>query len=49
MRVKDRLVGVIEIINKRGGKKFTEEDLQWLEIFSTQAALAVQNARLTRR
>ena len=45
MLVKDKLVGVIEILNKRGGKKFTEEDLQWLEIFSTQAAIAVQNAR----
>jgi Nif-specific regulatory protein len=45
MRVKERMVGVIEILNKRGGKKFTEEDLQWLEIFSTQAAIAVQNAR----
>lgn len=45
MLVKDRLVGVIEILNKRGGKKFTEEDLQWLEMFSTQAAIAVQNAR----
>ncbi len=45
MRVKDRLVGVIEILNKKGGKRFTEEDLQWLEIFSTQAAIAVQNAQ----
>ena len=45
MLVKDKLVGVIEILNKRGGKKFTEEDLQWLEMFSTQAAIAVQNAR----
>ncbi len=45
MLVKDKLVGVIEILNKKGGKKFTEEDLQWLEIFSTQAAIAVQNAR----
>jgi Nif-specific regulatory protein len=45
MRVKDRCVGVIEILNKTGGRKFTEEDLQWLEIFSTQAAIAVQNAR----
>ena len=45
MRVKEKCVGVIEILNKRGGKKFTEEDLQWLEIFSTQAAIAVQNAR----
>jgi len=45
MRVRDTLVGVIEIINKRGGKKFGEEDLQWLEAFSTQAALAIQNAQ----
>ncbi len=45
MRVRDRMVGVIEILNKRGGKRFTEEDLQWLEIFATQAAIAVQNAR----
>jgi len=45
MRVKDHCVGVIEIINKAGGGDFTEEDLQWLEIFATQAAIAVQNAR----
>jgi transcriptional regulator with GAF, ATPase, and Fis domain len=49
MRVKDRCVGVIEILNKKGGKRFTEEDLQWLEIFSTQAAIAVQNARSFQR
>ncbi len=45
MRVKDRCVGVIEIINKVDGGKFNEEDLQWLEVFATQAAIAVQNAR----
>jgi Nif-specific regulatory protein len=28
-----------------GGGSFTDEDLQWLEIFATQAAIAVQNAR----
>ena len=49
MRVKDRCVGVIEILNKKDGKKFTEEDLQWLEIFSTQAAIAIQNARSFKR
>ncbi|MBE3065219.1 MAG: GAF domain-containing protein, partial [Spirochaetes bacterium] len=49
MRVKDRCVGVLEILNKRDGKNFTEEDLQWLEIFSTQAALAIQNARSFKR
>ena len=45
MRLKDRRVGVIEIINKRDGASFTDEDLQWLEIFATQAAIAIQNAR----
>ncbi len=49
MRVKDKCVGVIEILNKKDGKKFTDEDLQWLEIFSTQAALAIQNARSFKR
>lgn len=45
MRVKDKCVGVIEIINKIDGGNFSEEDLQWLEIFATQAAIAIQNAR----
>jgi Nif-specific regulatory protein len=45
MRLKGRCVGVIEIINKRGGQKFTEADLQWLEVFATQAAIAIQNAK----
>jgi Nif-specific regulatory protein len=45
MRVKEKCVGVIEIINKREGRHFSEEDLQWLEIFATQAAIAIQNAR----
>ncbi len=45
MRVKERCVGVIEIINKRDGGIFSDNDLQWLEIFATQAAIAIQNAR----
>jgi Nif-specific regulatory protein len=45
MRVKEKCVGVIEILNKRGGRSFSEEDLQWLEIFATQAAIAIENAR----
>jgi Nif-specific regulatory protein len=49
MRVKERCVGVIEIINKSKGGGFTEEDLQWLEIFATQAAIAIQNARSFQR
>jgi Nif-specific regulatory protein len=49
MRVKEKCVGVIEILNKRGGKSFSEEDLQWLEIFATQAAIAIENARSFQR
>ena len=45
MRVKDHCVGVIEVINKESGRSFTDEDLEWLEIFSTQAGLAFQNAQ----
>ncbi|MCL2232439.1 MAG: sigma 54-interacting transcriptional regulator [Treponema sp.] len=45
MRVKDECVGVIEVINKKDGKQFSEEDLQWLEIFATQAGIAVVNAQ----
>ncbi len=45
MQVKEKCIGVIEIINKKNGQKFDEEDLQWLEIFATQAGIAIQNAR----
>ncbi|MDR2536549.1 MAG: sigma 54-interacting transcriptional regulator [Treponema sp.] len=45
MRVKDECIGVIELINKKHGPYFEQEDLEWLEIFANQAALAVVNAR----
>ncbi len=45
LRLKDECVGVIEVINKENGSKFTEEDLEWLEIFTNQASLAYQNAQ----
>jgi Nif-specific regulatory protein len=49
MRLKDRCIGVIEILNKQDGQDFDDEDLQWLEIFATQAAIAIQNARAYQR
>jgi Nif-specific regulatory protein len=45
MRLRDTCIGVIEIINKQNHEVFTDEDLQWLEVFATQAAIAIQNAR----
>lgn len=49
MRGKDRCIGVIEILNKRDGRNFDDDDLQWLEIFANQAAIVVQNARTFQR
>lgn len=46
MRIKDACIGVIELINKKNARHFTENDLQWLEIFANQAALAISNARV---
>lgn len=45
MRVKDECIGVIEVLNKADGRDFTQDDLEWLEIFTNQAALAIVNAR----
>ena len=45
MRVKDRCIGVIEIINKTNQRSFDNDDLQWLEILANQGAIAIQNAK----
>lgn len=42
----DRVLGVVEVINKRDGQPFTEEDKSLLATFATQAAVAIENARL---
>lgn len=46
MEVKDRVIGVIEIINKKDGLPFTEDDQNLLAAFAGQAAVAIENARL---
>jgi Nif-specific regulatory protein len=45
MRVKDECIGVIEVINKKDDQVFVQEDLEWLEIFSNQAAIALVHAK----
>lgn len=49
MRVRDECIGVIEILNKGTDKGFVLEDLELLEIFANQAAIAYQNARFLQR
>jgi Nif-specific regulatory protein len=45
LRTKDRIIGVLEAINKIQGV-FTTEDVRLLEAFANQLALALENARL---
>lgn len=48
MSVKDRRVGAIELLNKRGGDGlFSHEDQSALQVLASSAALALINARLT--
>jgi Nif-specific regulatory protein len=49
MRVREESVGVIEIINKKSKKYFNQDDLDWLEVFAVQAAIAIENARYFER
>jgi signal transduction histidine kinase len=48
MRMRDRVVGVMQVLNKQGGEPFTEQDLRLLTTLASQAAIAVENARLVR-
>ncbi len=46
MEVKDRVIGVIEIMNKKDALPFVLEDQNLLSAFAGQAAVAIENARL---
>ncbi len=44
--VKDRVIGVIEVINRKDGLPFVEDDKTLLSAFAGQAAVGIENARL---
>lgn len=46
MHVQNRPIGVLEAINKRGDRPWTDDDRDVLAALADQAAIAVQNARL---
>lgn len=46
LKTKSKMIGVLEVINKEDDTPFTEEDALLLTIFATQAAMAIENARL---
>jgi putative nucleotidyltransferase with HDIG domain len=45
MRIQDRVIGVLEALNKKEGT-FTEEDVKILSAIASQAAVAIENAQL---
>jgi signal transduction histidine kinase len=44
--VKDNVIGVLEILNKKDRSPFNKKDLDLLTAFAGQAAVAIENARL---
>ena len=46
MRAHDRVIGGLEALNKRNNQRFNEQDIKTLTILASQAAIAIENARL---
>ena len=49
LSVRDRMIGVIEMINKKAETGFTERDLDVATAFAAQAAVAIDNAHLYKK
>lgn len=46
LRIKGRVIGVLELLNKYSDEGFDQEDLQLMTSIAAQAAIAIENARL---
>lgn len=46
MRAHDRVIGVLQALNKADGERFTSQDVKTLSALASQAAIAIENARL---
>lgn len=46
LKVKDRVIGVAEVINRIDGKAFDNDDLDLFSTFCRQVAMAIENARM---
>ena len=49
VRVRDKMLGVIEVINRRDGSPFNEADAELLMAVANQAAVVLENAQLYAR
>ena len=46
LQVKDRTLGVLQVLNKEGNLDFDAEDTDWLMALAAQASVAIENAYL---
>jgi PAS domain-containing protein len=46
LRVRDKMMGVIEVVNRLDGSPFNEDDAELLSAVANQAALVLENSRL---
>jgi sigma-B regulation protein RsbU (phosphoserine phosphatase) len=49
LMVKDRVIGVLEAINKAGGEGFTDSDQERAEALASLASIAIDNSRMYAR
>ena len=49
LRVGGQPIGVLQVMNKKDGSDFTPDDARVLEIFTSQSAIAIDNARILQR
>ncbi len=46
LKVREKVIGVLEVLNKRAEQGFTQDDIQITTTLASQAAIAIENARL---
>jgi signal transduction histidine kinase len=46
LRIKGRIIGVLEVLNKYSEEGFNQEDIRLMNSIAAQAAIAIENARL---
>ncbi|MCB0191596.1 MAG: GAF domain-containing sensor histidine kinase [Anaerolineae bacterium] len=46
LQVRNKVIGVLEVVNKNGDEGFNEDDIQIATTLAAQAAIAIENARL---
>ena len=46
LKIKGRIIGVLEVLNKYADVGFTQEDIRLMDSIGAQAAIAIENARL---